>query len=52
MRDPPEGEAVACAMPMPDHLDDPDLQEAMQKQENLDKIPLRCVQISRRTRSS
>lgn len=42
----PEGEASACSFPLPQRLDDPELQEAMQKPENLAKIPVTCVPVS------
>jgi hypothetical protein len=42
----PEGEASACAFPMPQRLDDPELTNVMQKPENLAKIPVTCIPVA------
>jgi hypothetical protein len=42
----PEGDVSACAFPLPQRLDDPELTNVMQKPENLAKIPVTCVPVN------
>jgi hypothetical protein len=42
----PEGEVSACAIPLPEHLDDPELTQALQKPENMEKVKVTCVPVA------
>ena len=42
----PEGEVSACAVALPERLDDPELTKDLQKPENMEKLKVACVPVA------